>query len=105
MLIQISPFSFNHLPYMFTYASGLFSSGNAIDYFPLIPWSIVMILGILIGYEYIGDENEKCTDDIKENKQVNVMKILLNKIGENSLEIYIAHWIVLYVFFMYFYKK
>lgn len=55
------------------------------DYFPIIPWLFIFIGGYLLGnYVNIKDKSSKSNDS------------LLAKIGRHSMEIYLAHQIILY---------
>lgn len=55
------------------------------DYFPIIPWLFIFIGGYLLGnYVNIKDKSSKSNDSF------------LAKIGRHSIEIYLAHQLILY---------
>lgn len=55
------------------------------DYFPIIPWLFIFIGGYLLGkFIRIKDKSSKSNDSF------------LAKIGRHSIEIYLAHQIILY---------
>lgn len=55
------------------------------DYFPIIPWIFIFVGGYLLGnFVKIKDKSSKSNDS------------LLAKIGRHSMEIYLAHQIILY---------
>lgn len=55
------------------------------DYFPIIPWIFIFVGGYLLGnFVNIKDKSSKSNDS------------LLAKIGRHSMEIYLAHQIILY---------
>ena len=74
-------------------------SYESIDHFPIVPWMILVCVGIFIGH-YI----------IKEKPKINLLtdtplSEFLKKTGKYSLEIYAVHWLVLYYIFAFIYPK
>jgi len=62
-----------------------------IDHFAIIPWISIFIMGILIGKNYY----KKDKPETKSNKILEGFSY----IGKYSLQIYLIHWVVLYVYF------
>jgi uncharacterized membrane protein len=73
---------------------------KSIDYFPIIPWMILICIGILIGH-FIIENDVKIHGEISKNP---ISKVL-EKTGQYSLEIYVIHWLVLYAVFCQIYPK
>jgi len=73
---------------------------QSIDHFPIIPWMILICIGILIGH-FIIENDIKMPDEISENP----ISKFLEKTGQKSLEIYAVHWLVLYAVFCQIYPK
>ena len=74
-------------------------SYESFDHFPIVPWMILVCVGIFIGH-YI----------IKEKPKINLLtdtplSEFLKKTGKYSLEIYAVHWLVLYYIFAFIYPK
>lgn len=57
------------------------------DYFPLIPWFFIYVFGFLFGQIFIKSKYFK--KDYKNN--------FLAKIGQHSIEIYLAHQVIIYI--------
>ena len=88
----------NLLPSPIGFIFGLNSNYSSIDHFPIIPWMILMCIGILIGNYIVTYEPEPI---IKKNENFT----LLENAGKHSLEIYAIHWLVLYAIFTFIYPK
>ena len=102
-------FLFNHLkPELFVsippktaFITGFYSKWGAVDHFPLIPWLIVMCIGVLIGHEYIHRKPDLLPKYIEELPIVQT----LQTVGSHSLEIYMIHWVILYIIYSHIYPK
>lgn len=94
---------FYFIPPKIAFISGLYTSYPSMDHFPLIPWLALMSIGLLIGKYIVTLKNKELIDN--KNKNKNIISKSLSWIGKNSLEIYIVHWIILYVFFAHIYPK
>lgn len=100
-LIKTSPSVFSEVPEKIAFVSGFFNlKYRSIDHFPIFPWIIVVLVGVLIGH-YIKKNKPELPKAIKENFVVSSV----GKIGGKSLEIYSVHWIVLYVIYCIIYSK
>ena len=64
-----------------------------------------MSIGLLIGKYIVILKNKELIDHKNKNKNKNIISKSLSWIGKNSLEIYIVHWIILYIFFAHIYSK
>lgn len=97
-IIKTNPLLLNNiLPSQLGFIFGFNVNYNSIDHFPIIPWMILLCLGILIG-NYITKNNVKSQIDKNKYK-------LFEKTGKHSLEIYAIHWLVLYAIFTFVYPK
>lgn len=85
------------IPPKIAFVSGLYSFYPSMDHFPLIPWLALMSFGLLIGKYIVNLKNKELL--VHKNKNI------INEIGKNSLEIYVVHWIILYIFFAHIYPK
>ena len=94
----MNPSLFSNVNPKIAFISGFYSKWNAIDHFPLIPWLILICFGILVGDVFL-----KYKPQI--DKQYSKIFTPLQEIGKKSLEIYMVHWIVLYIFFIHIYPK
>ena len=77
---------------------GLNTNFKSIDYFPFIPYFIYVLLGITVGH--LVYKNGKRSIDLDYlDKKVENSKLLqfLIYIGQNSLIIYVLHWILFYM--------
>ena len=100
-MILKNPTVFSGVPENIAFVSGFYNfKFSSIDHFPIFPWIIVVIIGVLIGH-YIKKNKPQLPVIIKEN----VVVSSLGKIGKTSLEIYSIHWIVLYVIYCIVYAK
>lgn len=92
---------FYSVPEKFAFVSGLYNNKfTSIDHFPIFPWIIVVLFGILIGH--LIKENEP---EIPKKIKDNLVFSSLGGIGKLSLEIYVVHWIVLYFIYCIIYSK
>ena len=98
--LKRSGMTFN-IPGPLGFILGLNTQWRSIDHFPLIPWFLVMCLGVLIGHKL----KESPLDVIPENVKENGSLQLLQKIGSHSFEIYIVHWLVLYLIYSHIYPR
>lgn len=89
----------NVLPSPVGFIVGLNYNYSSIDHFPIIPWMILMCIGILIGNYIVTYDPEPII--IKKNDNFT----LLEETGKHSLEIYAIHWLVLYAIFTFIYPK
>tara|TARA_Y100000817_G_scaffold264537_1_gene219994 strand:- start:4181 stop:4972 length:792 start_codon:yes stop_codon:yes gene_type:complete len=92
---------FDVVPEKLAFVSGFYNIRfKSFDHFPIFPWIIVVLIGVLIGH-YIKEKKPELPQKIKENFVVSS----LGKFGKKSLEIYTVHWIVLYVIYCIIYSK
>ena len=100
-LIRQNPTIFASVPENLAFVSGFYNfKFTSFDHFPIFPWIIVVLIGVLIGH-YIKKRKPELPQKIKENFAVSSIRV----IGEKSLEIYSAHWVVLYVIYCIIYSK
>ena len=88
----------NIFPKPIGFILGLNNNYNSLDHFPIIPWMILICIGIIIG-------NYLFKKKIKSLTIKNKLSQSLESLGKHSLEIYIIHWLVLYYIFSYIYPK
>lgn len=91
------------IPPKLAFISGFYNSYGSIDHFPLVPWLAVMCIGLLAGKVIINSDNKNLLVDDKD--QNNIINEGIKWTGKNSLEIYVVHWIVLYIVFALIYPK
>lgn len=100
ILIKFYPRLFENVSEPVAFIMGFYNkSYQSIDHFSIVPWMILVCVGIFIGH-YIIKEKPKIkllTD--------NPLSEHLKKIGKYSLEIYAVHWLVLYYIFAFIYPK
>ena len=90
---------FYSVPPKIAFISGFYNAYGSIDHFPLVPWLAVMCVGLLAGKVIVNSDSKNLLlDDDKDKK--NIVNNALKWTGKNSLEIYVAHWIVLYIVFV-----
>ena len=100
-LIIKTPTLFAVVPEKLAFVSGFYNFRfNSVDHFPIFPWIIVVLIGVLIGHA-IKNKKPQLPDNIKKNMAVSS----LGSIGEKSLEVYSIHWIILYVVYCIIYSK
>jgi uncharacterized membrane protein len=95
------PQLFSSVPSPIAFISGFYSRWGAVDHFPLLPWLIFMCIGVLIGHEYVNNKPDLLPEQVEESFPVKV----LGKIGSYSLEVYMVHWVILFVVYTYIYPK
>lgn len=100
-LINKNPSIFSRVPEKIAFVSGFYNSKFfSIDHFPIFPWIIVILLGIILG-NHIKENKIELPQKIKDNFAISS----LGKLGKSSLEIYTIHWVVLYVIYCIIYSK
>jgi uncharacterized membrane protein len=100
-LINKNPSIFLRVPEKIAFVSGFYNSKfTSMDHFPIFPWIIVILLGIILGNHIKGNKIE-LSQKIKDNFAISS----LGKLGKSSLEIYTIHWAVLYVIYCIIYSK
>ena len=96
---KANPYTSQHLfPSPIGFILGLNYNYRSIDHFPIIPWMILICIGIFIGNYIVKYETEPI---IKRNEKYS----LLEETGKHSLEIYAVHWLILYAIFTFIYPK
>lgn len=95
------PQLFSSVPSPIAFISGFYSRWGAVDHFPLLPWLIFMCIGVLIGHEYVNNKPDLLPEKVEELLPVKV----LGKVGSYSLEVYMVHWVILFVVYTYIYPK
>ena len=100
-LNQTNPELFYSVPSPIAFISGFYSNWGAIDHFPLMPWLIVMCFGVLIGHEYLNQKPNLISEDIETMRPMKTLQY----IGSHSLEIYMVHWVILYVIYTHIYPN
>ena len=99
-LIINQPSIFKNIPDPISFVLGFYNKKyKAVDHFPIFPWILLIIIGMMIGNVFLNKKNT--SSELIKDKILNVLK----KIGKNSLEIYAIHWIVLYAIFCHIYPK
>lgn len=100
-LIRQNPTIFASVPEKLAFVSGFYNlKFTSFDHFPIFPWIIVVLIGVLIGH-YIKKKKPELPKNIKNNLAVSSLGL----IGGKSLEIYSVHWVVLYVIYCIIYSK
>lgn len=102
-LIQKDQKIFYKVPKKLAFITGLYSSYGAVDHFPLVPWIVFICIGLILGRVITNKKNQELLEDKKEDK--NLVTKGVKWCGKNSLEIYVVHWILLFIFFAYIYPK
>ena len=102
-LIQKDKKIFYNIPKKLAFVTGLYSSYGAVDHFPIVPWIVFICIGIILGRVITNKKNQVLLEDKKEDK--NLITKGVKWCGKNSLEIYVVHWILLFIFFAYIYPK
>tara|TARA_B100001093_G_C26597372_1_gene914314 strand:+ start:61 stop:897 length:837 start_codon:yes stop_codon:yes gene_type:complete len=100
ILNKTHPEIFLNVPQDIAFISGFYSKYPAVDHFPLLPWLSLICFGIIIGHK-IYDLKPKLS---KSFKNTNLSKFL-EKTGKYSLEIYMIHWLIIYLIFCHIYPK
>ena len=95
------PNMFYNIPPHTAFISGFYSNWNSIDHFPLIPWLAIMCFGVLIGHIYVDKQPDLLPKELDNLK----LSQFLQTIGSHSLQIYMVHWIILYIIYTFIYPK
>jgi len=67
---------------------------NSLDYYPLLPWSLFFVAGILLGKTIYRDKKSIFSFQVKDN--------LINLIGRHSLLVYVVHQpVILAIMFLF----
>ena len=99
--IQYNPsLFFNIIPQKIAPIMGFYFNYHAVDHFPLIPWLSLICFGILIGHK-LYKNRITIPDNLKKTK----LSKFIEKTGNYSLEIYMVHWLVIYMIFCHLYPK
>ena len=99
-MLKNNPGMFSSVPPKTAFLSGFYFNYPAVDHFPIMPWIIFICLGIIIGH-YIYKERPTLPESLKGKTIMG----LLEKTGKYSFEIYIVHWLVIYLIFCIVYPK
>jgi uncharacterized membrane protein len=91
---------FSGVPPKTAFISGFYFNYPALDHFPLIPWILLILIGIILGHLIIKYEPE-LPDGVKNNE----LSYTLQGIGKHSLEVYMIHWLVIYLIFCHIYPQ
>ena len=103
VLINQDPNMFLFVPKKLAFITGFYSSYSSVDHFSIIPWITYVCAGLLIA-KYASEKKINPPQIYKTLKETKLVKGV-QWCGKKSLEIYIIHWIVLYVFFAHIYPK
>ena len=80
--------------------TGLNMQYGSLDYFPLVPWLAISLFGMIIGKLLYKNYKRNFKNNLKKYEKNNLV-ILINKIGINSIPIYIIHFLIFYIYFKY----
>tara|TARA_B100000029_G_scaffold481849_1_gene531218 strand:+ start:294 stop:1025 length:732 start_codon:yes stop_codon:yes gene_type:complete len=101
ILNKIHPELFHSIPSPIAFIGGFYNDRySAIDHFPILPWILLICVGVFIGHYLLNNE-------INTPKYIvdNPVSDVLKNIGKRSLEIYAVHWAILYVIYCIIYSK
>lgn len=105
LLIYYDRNMFLFIPKKLAFITGFYSSYSAVDHFPIIPWITYVCIGLLIG-KYVTDKDYKInTPELYRKLKDSGSLKGIQWCGKRSLEIYVIHWILLYLFFAHMYPK
>ena len=95
-------FSLQTMPKFLIFILGIFNPQYySIDYFPIIPWTILVAFGILVGNILYPKFNRRFTLNQKIDKFIhnprNKFSTIINFLGQHSFLIYLIHIPILYV--------
>jgi uncharacterized membrane protein len=95
LVIQLQPSLLRWVPKQIAFILGFYNeSYSSVDHFPIFPWSILYLMGIILG---------KVRYTMGPLMMNTVIKTFFNytliPIGKYSLEIYMFHWFALYILF------
>ena len=83
------------VPKQIAFVFGLYNeSYSSVDHFSIYPWSILYLLGIILGKTRYFMDISLGNSPIK-----TLLDNSLIPIGKYSLEIYMIHWVILYMYF------
>ena len=99
-LLKHNPSLFSSVPPKTAFISGFYFVYPAVDHFPIVPWMILICIGIILGH-YIVKKRPSLPESIKNCNISNFLK----KTGKYSLEVYVIHWLVIYIAFCHIYPK
>tara|TARA_Y100000590_G_scaffold411507_1_gene505628 strand:+ start:4543 stop:5262 length:720 start_codon:yes stop_codon:yes gene_type:complete len=101
LLLKKKPEIFLGVKQPFAFIMGFYNDRYySIDHFSILPWIFVVLSGVYIGH-YLVDTNYTSSIDISKHSIMNTFA----KIGKRSLEIYILHWVILYIYYVHIYKS
>ena len=101
VLNKLLPTLFHNVPQPYAFVAGFYNDRySAIDHFSILPWILLICLGIFIGH-YLLQNDVQTPEHLVHNPVSDVLK----NIGKKSLEIYAVHWAVLYVIYCHLYPK
>ena len=101
LLNQTNPQLFKAIPDNLAFVTGFHAKWSAIDHFPLMPWLLIMCMGVLLGHEYIDKKPDFMSKEAEESPLVKGLQY----IGSKSLEIYMIHWVILYLIYSHIYPN
>ena len=99
-LLRSNPSIFSNVPPKLAFISGFYSNYQSIDHFPIVPWMILICIGIILGH-FIYKEKPKFPEKIKDKYFTKILETS----GKYSLEIYIIHWLIIYIIFCHIYPN
>ena len=101
LLNHLKPELFHIVPQPFAFISGFYNDRySAVDHFPILPWILLICLGVFIG-NHLAENDVTTPRFLIDNK----LSDILGKVGKKSLEIYAVHWAILYVIYCIVYPK
>jgi len=100
-LLKYNPQLFSSVPPNLAFISGFYFVYPAVDHFPLLPWMILICIGIIIGQYIVKNNPQLLSDKSKGNKILDFLRIT----GKKSLEVYVIHWLIIYLIFCHIYPK
>jgi uncharacterized membrane protein len=96
-----NPNFFDAIPSKLSFILGFNKNYQSMDHFPLLPWIILILIGILLGNILSDYKIKSIVNEIDKKPILRNLELLGNK----SLEIYAIHWVVLYIFFSIIYSN
>ena len=101
ILNKVHPELFRSIPSPLAFIGGFYNDRySSVDHFPILPWILLICLGIFIGH-YLSNNEINTPKYLVDNPVSDVLK----NIGKKSLEIYAVHWIILYAVYCIIYSK
>jgi len=96
-LIKNAPDLFQTINDKLSFVLGFYNKKyRSIDHFSVFPWVSLVLIGMFIGNQIYGSKGKEYDNGILKGLKV---------IGKNSLEIYLVHWIILYIIYCHIYQK